>query len=74
MCGMPMSFFPQETYFYKSLSKKIRSLRLKASKYCLVQYGLGWRNLKGLILKCITEKEKKGLCQSFMQDFVGEIM
>ena len=34
---------------------KRRSLRLQATKYCLTQDGLGWKNPDGLILRCVDE-------------------
>ena len=36
---------------------KRRSLRLQATKYCLTQDGLGWKNPDGLILTCIDEEQ-----------------
>ena len=34
-----------------------RAVRLKAEKYILTQDGLGWRNLDGIILKCVSVEE-----------------
>jgi hypothetical protein len=34
---------------------KRRALRLKASKYCIVQGDLGWRNSEGLVLRCVED-------------------
>lgn len=36
---------------------KRRSLRFKDSNYCIAQGGLGWRNLEGLVLRCIDDIE-----------------
>jgi hypothetical protein len=59
-------------YFLKNLTcpshlinHKRRALRLKASKYCIIQDGLGWRNLEGLILRCVDELESKKLITEF---------
>ena len=35
------------------VNQKRRALKLKASKYCIIQDGLGWRNLDGLVLRCV---------------------
>jgi hypothetical protein len=37
----------------------------KASKFYFINQGLGWRNTKGLILKCIEPKEYKMLMDEF---------
>jgi hypothetical protein len=47
------------------VNHKRRELRLKASKYYIIQDGLGWRNLKGLVLRCIDESESKRLMTEF---------
>jgi hypothetical protein len=51
-------------YYLKNLTcpdhlvdHKRRALRLKAMKYCLTQDGLGWRNLDGVILRCVNKEE-----------------
>ena len=36
-----------------------RALRLKANKYCLLQDGHRWKNLEGVILRCVGESESK---------------
>jgi hypothetical protein len=36
---------------------KRRALRLKAMKYFLMHYGLGWRNPDGVILICVNKEE-----------------
>jgi hypothetical protein len=41
------------------LDHKKRALRLKASKYCFIDKGLGWRNLDGLILICVDPEGRK---------------
>ena len=53
------------------LGHKIRALRLKETKYCLTQDGLGWRNLDGLILRCVNEPESRKLMVEFQLGFCG---
>lgn len=53
------------------LSHKKRSLRLKASTYIITQAGLGWRNLDGLILRCVDEDEAKKIIDEFHVGFCG---
>ena len=36
-----------------------RALRIKSSKYVLMQDGLGWKNPDGIILKCVNLEESK---------------
>ena len=53
------------------LGHKRRALRLKETKYCLTKDGLGWRNLDGLILRCVDEPESKKLMVDFHSGFCG---
>jgi hypothetical protein len=48
------------------------SLRLKAMKYCLTQDGLGWRNLDGVILKCVNKEEENKLVSKFHSGYCGD--
>ena len=48
-----------------------RSLRLKASKYVITQMGLGWKNLDGLILRCVDEDEVKSIINEFHVGICG---
>ena len=48
-----------------------RALRLKASKYCIIQDGLGWRNLDGLVFRCVDEEKFKELVKEFHSRFCG---
>jgi hypothetical protein len=50
--------------------KKI-ALRLKAAKYCIIQDGLEWRNLNGVILRCVDELESKRLLVDSHSGFCG---
>jgi hypothetical protein len=34
-----------------------RALRLKASWYCMTRGGLGWRDLDGMVLRCVDDVE-----------------
>jgi hypothetical protein len=47
------------------IGHKRRALRLKVSKYCIIQDGLGWRNPDGVILRCVDELESKRLMSEF---------
>ena len=40
---------------------KRRFLRLKTTKFVITQIGLGWKNLDGLILRCVDKDEAKSL-------------
>jgi transposase InsO family protein len=44
---------------------------LKASKYCIIRNGLGWRNPDGIILRCVDEIESKRLMAEFHAGFCG---
>ena len=65
-------FYLRNLSFPDDMDKnKRRSLRLVASKYCLVQGGLGWRDPDGIILQCVDTKESKELLQECMWAYVG---
>ena len=59
---------------------KKRSLKLKASKYCLVDlasrsvYGLGWKNLDGVILACVEPTRAEELMKNSTKDYVAVTM
>jgi len=53
------------------LDHKKRDLILKASKYCFIEKGLGWRNLDGLILVCVDPKESNKLMDEFHKGLCG---
>jgi hypothetical protein len=46
-------------------------LRLKISRYCLIQGGLGWRNTDGLVLRCVDEDESQTLLIELHVGFCG---
>jgi hypothetical protein len=50
---------------------KRRSLRLKDMKYCLTQYGLGWRNPDRVILMCVNKEEENKLVTDFDSGYWG---
>jgi hypothetical protein len=59
-------WYAYSVYYLKNLScpnhlvdHKRRDLRLKASKYFVIQGGLGWRNPNRLILKYVDDVETK---------------
>jgi hypothetical protein len=53
------------------IGHKRRALRLRVSKYCIIQDGLGWRNPDGVILRCVDELESKKLLTEFHSGFCG---
>jgi hypothetical protein len=50
---------------------KKMALRLKYSKYVLTGDGLGWKNLDGVILRCVDDIESKKLMDEFHGGFCG---
>ena len=50
---------------------KRRLLRLRATKYCLTQDGLGWKNPDGIIIRCVDEEESKKLLEESHSGFCG---
>ena len=57
-------------YYLKNLScldhlvdHKRRALRLKATRYCLTRHSLGWKNLHGIVLRCVNKDELKSLME-----------
>jgi hypothetical protein len=53
------------------IDHKRRVLRLKGSKFCFINQGIGWRNMDGLILKCVDPKESKNLMDQFHKGICG---
>jgi hypothetical protein len=51
------------------IGHKRRALRLKVSKYCIIQDGLEWRNHDVVILRCVDELESKRLITKFHLGF-----
>jgi hypothetical protein len=65
-------------YYLKNLScpnhlvdHKRRYLRLKSMRFCLTQDGLGWRNLDGIILRCVNKEEANKLVEEFHSGYCG---
>jgi hypothetical protein len=50
---------------------KRRALRLKASKYCIIQGCLGSRNPDDLILRCVDDVEAKKLMEDLHEGLCG---
>ena len=50
---------------------KRRSLRLKSIRYWKTQEGLRWRNIDGIILRCVNEQESKQIFEEFHSGFCG---
>jgi hypothetical protein len=53
------------------VNQKRRVLRLKSSKYYIIQDGLGWKNFDGLILRCVDQNKSKELMNEFHSGFCG---
>ena len=48
---------------------KAKTLKLKATKFCILNSALYWKDPGGVLLNCLVEKEEK----KFMEDFhIGE--
>jgi len=65
-------------YYLKNLTcprhlfeSKRRALRLRASKYCIVNDGLGWKNPDGIILRCVDDQESKRLLEELHSGMCG---
>jgi hypothetical protein len=50
---------------------KRRALRLKAMKYCLTENGLGWKDLNGVLLRCVNQEEAGKLLKELHSGFCG---
>lgn len=50
---------------------KRRALRLKATKYCFAQDGLGWMSPDGVILRCVNKEESENLITEFHAGLCG---
>jgi len=50
---------------------KSRSLKLKASKYCIMDSTLYWKYLGGVLLNCLTKDESKEVMNKFHKGDCG---
>jgi hypothetical protein len=50
---------------------KRRYLRLKDMNYCLTEDSLGWRNIDGMILKCVNKEEVDKLVVDLHSGYCG---
>lgn len=50
---------------------KSRSLKLKASKDCIMDNGLYWKDPRGVLLNCLTEDESKEVINDFHKEDCG---
>lgn len=73
-----LEWYKDIIYYLQNLScpnhlvgHKRRALRLRATKYCIMKDGLGWRNPEGVILRCVDEVEAKRLISEFHSGFCG---
>lgn len=51
---------------------KIRSLKLKASKHCILNGVLFWKDLGGVLLNCLVENEAKDVMSDFHKGDCGD--
>jgi len=50
---------------------KSRSLKLKASKYCILDGVLFWKDSGGVVLNCLVENEEKDVMTDFQKGYCG---
>ena len=50
---------------------KSRSLKLKASKYCILDNALYWKDAGGVLLNCLVEDESKEVMKDFHKGDFG---
>eukprot|EP00253_Pinus_taeda_P012194 PITA_12194 len=65
-------------YVLKNLSpppsmirNKVRTLKLKAAKFCILNFALYWKDLGGILLNCLVEKEAKKVMEDCHQGDCG---
>eukprot|EP00253_Pinus_taeda_P033485 PITA_33485 len=65
-------------YVLKNLSplpdmtrNKARTLKLKATKFCILNSALYWKDLGGVLLNCLVEKEAKKVMEDFREGDCG---
>eukprot|EP00253_Pinus_taeda_P020923 PITA_20923 len=65
-------------YVLKNLSpppnmirKKARTLKLKVAKFCILNLALYWKELGGVLLNCLVEKEAKKVMEDYHQGDCG---
>eukprot|EP00253_Pinus_taeda_P036204 PITA_36204 len=65
-------------YVLKNLSpllgmtrNKARTLKLKAAKFCILNFALYWKDLGGVLLNCLVEKEAKKVMEDYHQGDCG---
>eukprot|EP00253_Pinus_taeda_P015322 PITA_15322 len=47
---------------------KSRTLKLKATKFCILDSALFWKDPGGMLLNCLVEEEAKGVVEDFHRD------
>jgi len=53
---------------------KSKSLKLKASKYCIMDNALYWKDPRGVLLNCLTEDEFNKVINDFHKgDYGGHL-
>jgi len=65
-------WFLQHLEFPPKLDKsKTRSLKLKATKYCILNQNLYWKDLVGILLKYVDEDESKHVITDMHKGLCG---
>jgi len=59
------------TYFDHLVNHQWRYLRLKATKYYIVQCSIYWKDLDGLLMRCVDNQEAKFLMINFHKGLFG---
>eukprot|EP00253_Pinus_taeda_P003813 PITA_03813 len=72
------SWYSNIIYVLKNLSplpgmtrNKARTLKLKAAKFCILNSALYWKDLGGILLNCLVEKEAKKVMEDCHQGDCG---
>eukprot|EP00253_Pinus_taeda_P012050 PITA_12050 len=75
------SWYSNIIYVLKNLSSppgmaknKIRALKLKAAKFCIMNGALYWKDPSGVLLNCLVEEEEKQVMKEFHKgDYGGHL-
>jgi len=72
------SWYKDVIYFLQNLQPpvglekaKVRSLKLKVVKYCIVDHVLYWKDPTGILLKCLDVEEAKKIMIEFHGSLCG---
>ena len=53
---------------------RVRSVKLKSTKFCIMNQYLYWKYPGGIFLNCLLENEIQQTIKSFIRDFVEDII